>query len=561
MSGLNTLLVPLGQIQEQFWDKLTDAPLAGGVLYFWSDPQCSVPKLVYRLTGVPPDFTYTPFGTSVTLSSIGTTDDGMGNNFTPYLYPYSDTILDGSGTIQLYYITVYNAEGQYQFTTQGVPNAPAGSSPTPTGGTNTNFIPNGQFLLHNTIAGAGLITAASTNVAYGGWQFIKTAPGADDYVTFERFGSPITSPSGNPRYSCRVKCTSPISDTSKVLQIYFKDVNRFSTASGQDMTLFFSGINNLAGDIGITVNLHKDFGSGGSAATDDNIPISGPFTPTFQNFLCYFNFGSNIGKTLGAGDDDYFAIQIVLPPAAIFNIEVTDFVLYIGNVAIDSYPLTTDPLIPTSIPYQNAVLTTDPVGDILWEVSPAENSLLTCDTVGNISWQDTLPANITISPGLVTDPFTSSPATIDTVLLELYNHVLSNQDVYLANPVTLSIATTNYQTVTGMTVTLPAGTYLINYSAFIRLYTDYNMPRLTRAWICLYNTTTPGIVVDTEVVAASINNSEDRVASSGVASVIVTVSVPTTIQMQSSIDLGLGNISLFVVETATITTVCLSSNG
>ena len=443
MSGQNTLLVPLGQIQEQFWDKLTDAPLAGGILYFWSDPACTIPKLVYSLTGVPPDFTYTPFGASVTLSSIGTTDDGAGNNFTPYLYPYSDTILDGSGTIQLYYITVYNADGQYQFTAQGVPNAPIGSGPTPIGSSNTNFILNGQFVLHNNITGGGAIIAETTNVAYGGWQFVKSTVGADDFVTFERFPSPITSPSGNPRYSCRVKCTSPLSDTQKVLQIRFNDVNRFSTASGQDLTLFFSGKNRLAGDIGITVNLYKNFGSGGSAETNDSIAIAGPFTPTYQNFLCPFNFGSNLGKTLGAGDEDYFAIQIVLPPAAIFDIEVTDFVLYLGNVTVDSYPLTTDPIIPSPLTYTN--------------------SLLTADTNGGMSWQSTLPSDITIGDGLVTDPTTSTAATIDTALLDVLNYNPTCYNAYITSPQPLS-ATTNFQAVPGTSITIPAGTYLVGYS-------------------------------------------------------------------------------------------------
>ena len=555
MSGLDTRFIPLGQIQEQFWDKLTDAPLANGVLYFWSDPECTVEKIVYVLTGGPTDFSYIPFGTTVTLSSIGTTDDGSGNNYTPYLYPYAGTLAENTGIVELYYITVYNSVGQYQFTAQAVPNIATGSSPS-VAGNNTNFITNGQFLLHNTIANDGKILAESTNVAYGGWQYIRSSNAAEDYVKFNRFNSPISNPTGNPRYDCEIKCLTPGADAEKILQVRFDDVNRFSVVGSQKLSLFFSGKNNLAGEQEISVKLYKYYGSGGSGF--DIIPIGDPiFSPTYQNFLYAFDYGSNMDKSIGLTNNDYFAIQIILPPTAIFDVRVTDFVLYLGEVNIESYPLAPNPLIPSSIPYQNAVLTTDPAGDITWEASPAENSLLTCDTVGNISWQDTLPANITIGPGLVADPVTSSAATIDTALLHLYNHVLSSYDVYLANPVTLATNTDNYQTITGMFLALPVGTYLINYSAAVRI-SDVDSSATNRAWLCLYNTTTPGIVVNTEVVAASVYN--DRCASSGVGSVILTVTVPTTIQMQAAIEFH-QYFNFFVVETAIITAVCLSHNG
>jgi len=70
MSGLNTYFVPLTILQEQFWDKLTDAPLAGGVLSFYQDEARTIPKPVYVLTGNPPDYTYavaSPSDSSITV--------------------------------------------------------------------------------------------------------------------------------------------------------------------------------------------------------------------------------------------------------------------------------------------------------------------------------------------------------------------------------------------------------------------------------------------------------------------------------------------------------------
>lgn len=340
MSGLNTYFIPLTILQEQFWDKLTDAPLAGGKLRFYQDEARNIPKSVYVLTGNPPDYSYDVASTldnAITLSSIGTVDDGQGNNLVIYGYPYDDTDFDGGGNIELYYMTVHSSDGIFQFSVSGFPNVPFEEGVQPTG-QEKNFIKNGQFVLNN---GTQPISATTTEVAYGGWNYTRSSNTATDVVSFTRFGSPISGgvPSGNPRYACNVACSVTGADSSKVLEIRFNDVNRFSDPS-QTLSLFFMAKSSSASSI--TVNLYKNFGSGGSSPIITQIVDSTTLSSSWEAVRVSFPFESNVGYTLGANDDDYFSIQVSFNPALLFNVSVTDFVLYLGTEDITEYPLGVD---------------------------------------------------------------------------------------------------------------------------------------------------------------------------------------------------------------------------
>ena len=340
MSGLNTYFIPLTILQEQFWDKLTDAPMAGGKLYFYQDEARTIPKSVYVLTGNPPDYSYaeaSPSATCITLSSIGTVDDGLGNNLVIYGYPYDDDLFDGSGNIQLYYMAVYNSDDQFQFAVGGFPNVPFDESVV-SSTHEKNFIKNGQFVLNYDYLP---ITATSTEVAYGGWNYTRSSNTATDVVSFARFGSPIAGgvPSANPRYACNVTCSVTGADSSKVLQIKFNDVNRFSDTA-QTLSLFFMA--KSASGSSISVNLYKNFGTGGSAPITTQIVASTALTNDWQPIETSFLFGSNVGYTLGADNDDYFSIQVSFNPALTFDVSVTDFVLYLGTERITQYPFGTD---------------------------------------------------------------------------------------------------------------------------------------------------------------------------------------------------------------------------
>ena len=108
-------------------DKDTGYPLANGTIEFWKDNARSVPKTVYELTGSPPNYTYTALPNPVTLSSVGTIEDSLGNNVALYYFPYA-SMADGAD-IELYYVVVKNEAGEIQFTREAWPNLTPESSP------------------------------------------------------------------------------------------------------------------------------------------------------------------------------------------------------------------------------------------------------------------------------------------------------------------------------------------------------------------------------------------------------------------------------------------------
>lgn len=110
-------------VQTYFVDKDTGAPLSAGVVTFYkdSDRTASGLKNVYQQSNNPP-YTFTSLGSQVTLSGVGTFQDGSGNDINVYLYPYEGTPFDITrGVEELYYLTVYSADGVLQETRSAWP--------------------------------------------------------------------------------------------------------------------------------------------------------------------------------------------------------------------------------------------------------------------------------------------------------------------------------------------------------------------------------------------------------------------------------------------------------
>jgi hypothetical protein len=108
--------IPAFSIEDVLLDKDTGAPLSGGLVYFEQDNQRGILKPVYQITGNSPDYTFTQLPNPITLSSIGTFEDALGNPVIPYFYPY-----DTNGDVELYYVRVTSSEGVPQFDREAVP--------------------------------------------------------------------------------------------------------------------------------------------------------------------------------------------------------------------------------------------------------------------------------------------------------------------------------------------------------------------------------------------------------------------------------------------------------
>jgi len=300
--GLNTKYIPSKYFQEYLVDKTTGLPLAGGVVTFYKDQARTQLKPVFQLSGSPPNYSYTSLGATITLSSVGTVQDGSGNDIIPYFYPYDD-----NGNTELYYYTVYSALGVFQFSREGQPNA--GSSATDTSDVES-FVANGQFLVHNDILEEGVvtgrITSDITDIAQGGWTFERSAGStAVDFVTFPRFGSAVTNPTATPRYAVRMYCqTASVGDLFKAIRLKYNDVNKFTSPVDQIYTISFSAVSNLTGSGSLSIYLIKYYGSGIGVSPTERILIKDlSISTSYTTYNVPITFPSNDGKSIGDNDN------------------------------------------------------------------------------------------------------------------------------------------------------------------------------------------------------------------------------------------------------------------
>lgn len=335
--SLDSQYVIASDLQSVFRDKDTGLPLAGGKIIFYKDQARTEGKPVYKLSGSPPNYSYTLLGNEVLLNGAGTIDDGLGNDIILYYKPYDD-----EGNVELYYVVVENAGEIPQFTREGWPNTIDTSSSQQDF---TNYIPNGQFLIHTDLAKtddkeAGEVRAQVTDIAQGGWTFERSAATtAKDFVLFERFGSYVENPSASPRYRVRVKTESPnAGDSIKDLRIKFKDVNKFASDT-QKYTFALSGETNTGNDITLTIYLIKNYGTGGSA--EDEISLGTITVSTnFEIKQKTFTFGTNDGKTIGIEDDDFLQLAVRFPRDAVFDVSLDNFLLTPDAVDVSQFPQT-----------------------------------------------------------------------------------------------------------------------------------------------------------------------------------------------------------------------------
>src|SRR4051812_43780889 len=111
--ALDSRFIIASDLQSLFRDKDTGLPLRNGVVYFWKDAARSTPKDVYKLSGSPPNYSYTNIGSEIDLTSAGTMSDNENpaNDIILYYFPYEGTPDDSDSTIELYYVSVYSEGG------------------------------------------------------------------------------------------------------------------------------------------------------------------------------------------------------------------------------------------------------------------------------------------------------------------------------------------------------------------------------------------------------------------------------------------------------------------
>jgi len=213
--SLNPLYVTSTPLQWVFLDKNTGEPLADGSVYFYSDVNRTTYKSVYELQGNQANYSYKALPNPLRLSGIGTPMDVAGNDVIPYFYPWNE--LDPSKQ-ELYFIKVFSASGEFQYSRQAWPNPNEEGGITP--GNNSsliNYIPNGQFLAHTDLPNDELL-GGSNVIAQGGFTIELSNPvySTSTLVFNTLQASTIT---GDPRFSATITTTSDVRDGFKSIRI------------------------------------------------------------------------------------------------------------------------------------------------------------------------------------------------------------------------------------------------------------------------------------------------------------------------------------------------------
>ncbi|MGB0978117.1 MAG: phage tail protein [Croceimicrobium sp.] len=338
--ALDSRFVLADDLQVLFRDKDTGLPLRNGVIRFFEDKARNVEKLVYTLSGSPPNYTYVALGTTITLNSAGYVDPQF------YYFPFDGTPTTTTDLIDLYFITIEDENGQIQDTREAWPNT---ISTTDNEDATQNFIANGQLLLHTDIPAlapfaAGIISKELTDLAYGGFQYKgPSGPTGEISVTFSRFGSYVSVPEESPRYAVRIQKTGTTTESIAQWRIIFGDVNKFASDT-QEFTFKFTGLSPILTEIE-SINIIKNFGTGGTPSPEQTIPIQTniPLTANYTQIVVGgFTFGNNSADTLGTNDDDFVALGINFPTTIQFDASMTNFVLLEGNFTAVDFPIETD---------------------------------------------------------------------------------------------------------------------------------------------------------------------------------------------------------------------------
>lgn len=343
--ALDSRFILASDLQEYFVDKDTGTPLANGTITFYSDVNRTTLKPVYQLSGSPPNYSYTQLPNPLPLTGVGTISDGAGNDIVPYYFPYQGTPSASDGTVELYYIVIESQGMALQFTREAWPNVVAAGS---TSQNITNYVPNGQFRIHNDVPKtdttvAGQIIQAITYLAQGGWTFERPSMStATDIVLFNVFGSAVTNPTGYPRFSVEIINQVPnAGDGFKDLRLKFDDVNKFASTT-QMYTFAFSGQSNTGGSITANLILIKNFGTPNGSSTQETVLATFTISPSYTISQKSFVFGTNEAFSIGSDNNDFLQLAIRFPVASVFDVSLTDFILTPGAVMVSQFPTTPD---------------------------------------------------------------------------------------------------------------------------------------------------------------------------------------------------------------------------
>ena len=327
-------------------DKTTGEPLAGGIVSFWQDNSRTTPKLVYELTGAPPNYTYTALPNPLVLSNNGSFQDNSGNNIAVYYFPYDSQLPDAN--VQLYYISVTDADGSQQFTREAWPNISTNESESLTQTNLTNGLINPQFS-NISFTPATPLTISSTGVAIvsttigAGWVLDLTTLGIGSVTVTRNSIAGSSSYPGNPPYTLTITPGANVTGL-KLYQRLDHNPNIWAPQSGGANGYLATSIL-LAPLSSVTMQYAPSTGAAQTILTANNVLAS------------YTEFNNTVQLTAASNtdnaDDGYVDIVINLPTGTattLSNVQVVGLETNVDNIVFAQIPVIQQEESNTNIP-------------------------------------------------------------------------------------------------------------------------------------------------------------------------------------------------------------------
>lgn len=430
-----SLLVASPTLQDYLVDKDTGFPLAAGIVTFYEDNQRNILKNWYYQSNNSPVYEYSAGPNPMTLTGVGTFSDANGNDVIPYFYPWNESI---PGEQQFYYVVVENSNEELQFTREGFPPLPPGSS----SGTGSNDLEN--YLINNEFwrnFGSATIVTPNTPTtinnttylyqtlapsAHDGFSMpdiilLKDIAGATDVLTFQKFPSGMSTLMNDitPEYYLEWQCTSTqLGQMIKCIQ--FPLQLHILALEGQQATIVFHAkYNGTFGQIGVNIFQFCGTGSGNSSfPTTQTFVLSNTWT---KYTTIPFTLPSAGGVPVSGAGDDALYVQFTVPPTSTFDILFAKPQLYLSNSIANNQYDTYDQI--------DAVINSPRTGDVRASLNsfypfgwvPANNG-----SIGSASSNATTRANIDTWPlfNLIWNSFaqfSGTGASTSNPIAQMYN--------------------------------------------------------------------------------------------------------------------------------------------
>jgi hypothetical protein len=163
--AIDSHYIPAFSLETVFVDKDSGAPLSGGTVTFQQANQPLNKKPVYQITETSGVYNYTALPNPMTLSSIGTFEDSLGNPVVPYFYPYDSDVSDANINVEYYRVVVESSGGVEQFVRNPVPYVEVSGSST-LASAHENELSNPQFaeVLFDTISATHEYSFSAANL-------------------------------------------------------------------------------------------------------------------------------------------------------------------------------------------------------------------------------------------------------------------------------------------------------------------------------------------------------------------------------------------------------------